>query len=164
MKYLSVIQHTSADYLGLMEDHLEGRGIRFNYSRPFTEGASPPDIATIGDGLILLGGGPWGSAGTRDVPTLDVEVKLVRACLMMGKPVLAFGLGAQILSLAADGAVESSPLEFLAGTATRTDNNALNGFLPQKFAHITYGRDRPLPPPYAKELAIDADQLRRVYR
>ncbi|MBL1430503.1 MAG: hypothetical protein COA60_003130 [Robiginitomaculum sp.] len=164
MKYLSVIQHTSADYLGLMEDHLEGRGIRFNYSRPFTEGASPPDIATIGDGLILLGGGPWGSAGTRDVPTLDVEVKLVRACLMMGKPVLAFGLGAQILSLAADGAVESSPLEFLAGTATRTDNNALNGFLPQKFAHITYGRDRPLPPPYAKELAIDAEGRTAIFQ
>ena len=29
MNLLHVIQHTSADYLGLMEDHLEGRRIRF---------------------------------------------------------------------------------------------------------------------------------------
>lgn len=164
MKYLSVIQHTSAEYLGLMEDHLEGRGIRFNYSRPFTEGTKPPDVATIGDGLVLLGGGPWGSAGVRDVPTLDIEIKLVRACLMMGKPILAFGLGAQILSLAADGEVEESPLEFRAETATRTDTQALNGFLPQQFPHITYCRDRPLPPSYAKELAIDAQGKTAIFQ
>jgi GMP synthase-like glutamine amidotransferase len=155
MKYLSVIQHTSADYLGLMEDHLEGRGIRFNYSRPFTEGAKPPDIATIGDGLVLLGGGPWGSAGVRDVPTLDIEIKLVRACLMMGKPILAVGLGAQILALAADGKVKPSPLEFRAGYATKCDENALNGFLPQKFPHIMFSRDQAIPPDYAKVLAKD---------
>ena len=33
---LQVIQHTSAEYLGLIEDHLEGRSIRFRYCRPFT--------------------------------------------------------------------------------------------------------------------------------
>ena len=37
MNLLNVVQHTSADYLGLMEDHLEGRRIRFRYFRPFTE-------------------------------------------------------------------------------------------------------------------------------
>ncbi|VAV89841.1 hypothetical protein MNBD_ALPHA06-299 [hydrothermal vent metagenome] len=155
MKYLSVVQHTSAEYLGLMEDHLEGRGIRFNYSRPFTEGVRPPDVNTTGDGLVLLGGGPWGSAGVRDVPTLAAEIALTRACLMMGKPILAFGLGAQILSLAADGKTETAPLVFTAGHGTRTDKNALNGFLPQRFPQIVYGRDRVLPPAYAKILAED---------
>ena len=29
MKTLVVIQHTSAEYLGLIEDHFEGRRIRF---------------------------------------------------------------------------------------------------------------------------------------
>ncbi len=29
MKTLCVLQHTEAEYLGLMEDHLEGRNIRF---------------------------------------------------------------------------------------------------------------------------------------
>lgn len=155
MKYLSVIQHTSAEYLGLMEDHLEGRGIRFTYTRPFTEGGKPPAAATIGDGLVLMGGGVWGSAGTKNVPTLEAEIALTRACLMMSKPILAFGLGAQILSLAADGKTETAPLEFRAGFGIRSTQSALNGYLPKRFPLITFGRDRPIPPPYAKILAED---------
>ena len=43
MKLIHVVQHTSAEYLGLIEDHLEGRGIRFRYHRPFTsKGTLPP--------------------------------------------------------------------------------------------------------------------------
>ncbi len=164
MKYLSVIQHTSAEYLGLMEDHLEGRGIRFNYARPFTEDGKPPDVATVGDGLVLLGGGPWGSAGTRDVPTLETEIALARACLMMSKPILAIGLGAQILALAADGSVETAPLDFSAAFATRTTEDALNGFLPKKFPHIIYGRDRAVPPQYAKVLAEDAQGRPAIFQ
>ncbi|PHS25689.1 MAG: hypothetical protein COA85_06835 [Robiginitomaculum sp.] len=155
MKYLSVIQHTSAEYLGLMEDHLEGRRIRFNYARPFTEKGKPPDINTIGDGLVLLGGGPWGSAGGRDVPTLEDEITLTRAALMTGVPIMAFGLGAQILSLAADGEVQSTPLLFKAGLAHRMDDKALNGYLPKAFPNVIYMRDRPVPPAYAKILAKD---------
>src|SRR5690606_19759560 len=66
MRLVSVVQHTSAEYLGLLEDHLEGRDIRFRYFRPFTGGGQLPPRDTIRDGLILLGGGPWGAAGTRD--------------------------------------------------------------------------------------------------
>ena len=58
MNLLNVIQHTSADYLGLMEDHLEGRRIRFRYFRPFTEKGTIPSSSDISDGLVLLGGGP----------------------------------------------------------------------------------------------------------
>ena len=74
MNLLNVIQHTSADYLGLMEDHLEGRRIRFRYFRPFTEQGTLPQAGDVCDGLVLLGGGPWGSAGGRDVPTLEAEI------------------------------------------------------------------------------------------
>lgn len=164
MKFLSVIQHTSAEYLGLLEDHLEGRRIRFSYVRPFTEGVTIPDPQVIGDGLVLLGGGPWGSAGTRDVPTLEKEVLVTKACLMMGKPIIGIGLGAQILSLAADGTVAPAPLAFEAGYATRTDENALNGYLPERFPHVTYGRDRPVPPDYAKILAVDAHNNPAIFQ
>ena len=60
MNSLNILQHTSADYLGLMEDHLEGRRIRFSYFRPFTEQGSTPQAGDACDGLFLLGRGPDG--------------------------------------------------------------------------------------------------------
>lgn len=156
MKHLSVIQHTQSEWLGAIEDHLEGRGIRFSYFRPFTTGGGLPNVMTVGDGLILLGGGPWGGGGhDRQLPTLDAEVRLVRACLMMGKSVAGFGVGSQILALAADGGTEPAPLDLSVETVTRTSDDALLGFLPPSFPSVVYMRDRPVPPAYAQILARD---------
>ena len=96
MNVVAVIQHTSGEYLGLIEDHLEGRRIRFQYFRPFAAGGLP-DSALPADAMILLGGGPWGAAGSRDLPTLEAEIELARQRLEEGTPVIGFGLGAQIL-------------------------------------------------------------------
>lgn len=157
MRTIAVIQHTSAEYLGLIEDHLEGRRIRFRYSRPFTAGGRLPPPEAIADGLVLLGGGPWGSAGTRDVPTLDGEVALARHALEAGSPLLGIGLGAQILAIAAGGASASSSLEFEVGEAVRTKSGALAGFLPERYPLVLYGRDRPELPPGAEVLARDLE-------
>lgn len=156
MKTLVVIQHTSAEYLGLIEDHFEGRRIRFLYSRPFTAGGRLPKPDQLADGLVLLGGGPWGSAGGRDVPTLEGELALARHALGAGLPVLGIGLGAQILAAAAGGGAESTPLEFTVDEAVRTEPDALAGYLPERYPLVTYGRDRPVPPPGAKVLARDS--------
>jgi GMP synthase-like glutamine amidotransferase len=156
MNFLHVIQHTSADYLGLMEDHLEGRRIRFRYFRPFTEQGTIPQAGELSDGLVLLGGGPWGSAGERNAPTLEAEIGLTRAMLDQGKPVLGIGLGAQILAIAAGGGSSSEPLAFEVGYAQKTNDGALAGFLPEKFPHVSYMRDRPVLPEQAVVLAEDA--------
>jgi GMP synthase-like glutamine amidotransferase len=156
MKLLHVVQHTSADYLGLMEDHFEGRGIRFRYFRPFTEGTPLPSRTNTADALVLLGGGPWGTAGGRNLPTLAEEIALTRVYLMSGKPVIGIGLGAQILAIAADGGAAAAPLHFAAGAARRQRDDALNGFLPEHSPHVVYMRDKPLPPAYARILAVDA--------
>ena len=97
MNVVSVIQHTSGEYLGLMEDHLEGRRIRFQYFRPFAGGGKLPSAELPADAMILLGGGPWGSAGTRDLPTLAEEIALTKSLLEEGTPIIGIGLGAQIL-------------------------------------------------------------------
>ena len=154
---MQVVQHDSAEYLGLIEDHLEGRGLRFQYHRPFTGSAALPDAAAIADGLILLGGGPWGSAGARDVPTLRAEVRLVEACLEKGTPVLGIGLGAQVLAIAAGGRSEPAPLAFSVSSARRVDPQALNGYLPAEYPLAVYMRDWPLPPASAKLLSVDAE-------
>ena len=156
MKTLNVLQHTSAEYLGLIEDHLEGRRIRFRYSRPFATGGRVPKPAQLLDGLVLLGGGPWGSAGSRNVPTLIEELTLTKAALQKGLPVLGIGLGAQLLAIIAGGSVEDTPLAFEVGEARRVDDDALEGYLPERYPLVTYGRDRPVPPPDARILAVDA--------
>jgi len=153
MKTLAVIQHTSAEYLGLIEDHFEGRRIRFRYFRPFTSGGKVPAAADIADGLVLLGGGPWGSAGTRDLPTLEAEVLLARSALELGLPLLAIGLGAQILCLAAGGGSSPGELVFDVGLATRRRDDGLNGFLPARYPLVRYLRDRPVLPARAEVLA-----------
>ena len=154
MNVVAVIQHTAGEYLGLMEDHLEGRRIRFQYYRPFAAGKLPAaDLPA--DALILLGGGPWGSAGGRDLPTLEDEVQLTRQRLEEGTPVIGMGLGAQILALAAGGDVEKRDLSFEILTATRVRDDALNGYLPERFHQVVYMRDWPVLPGDATVLAED---------
>lgn len=152
---LQVVQHTSAEFLGLIEDHLEGRSIRFQYCRPFTGKVPMPKPESLGDGLVLLGGGPWGSAGARDVPTLQEEVALAKACLERSIPILGIGLGAQILSIAAGGKSLPAPLEFSVGRARRTAPGALGGYLPEEYPIAIYMRDWPEPPGQAQVLSRD---------
>jgi GMP synthase-like glutamine amidotransferase len=155
MKLVSVVQHTSSEHLGQIEDHLEGRGIRFRYCRPFAAPGSLPGRDTVRDGLVLLGGGPLGVAGERDLPTLKEEVRLAHAALMFGTPVLGFGLGAHIIALAAGASPEPAPFELEVTTARRTDEGALNGYLPAEYPLVRCGRDRADPPAYARVLAED---------
>ena len=157
VRSLYVIQHTDGEFLGLIEDHLEGRGIRFTYMRPHTAGGQLPATVQCTDGIVLLGGGPWGSAGTRDLPTRDAEVALIAACLARGIPVIGIGLGAQLLAIAAGGGSETADFGFSVGTARRVRDHALNGFLPESYPLAVYMRDRPVPPPSARVLAEDAD-------
>lgn len=153
---LYVIQHTDSEFLGLMEDHLEGRGIRFTYMRPHTAKGRLPATVQFTDGMVLLGGGLWGSAGVRDLPTLAAEIDLTRQCLARGVPVIGIGLGSQILALAAGGGSEPAEPAFSVGEARRIRADALNGYLPERYPLVVFMRDRPLPPPNAPVLAVDA--------
>ena len=156
MKSVYVIQHTESEFLGRIEDHLEGRGIRFHYMRPFsTDGGLPVSVDHI-DGLILLGGGPWGAAGGRDLPTLVEEVRLTWRCFERRLPVIGFGLGAQILAIAGGGRAEPSDLVLEVGEVRREREDALDGFLPERYPQVIYMRDRPVPPHDAVVLARDA--------
>ena len=158
MKKLAVIQHTSSEYLGLIEDHLEGRRIRFRYFRPFTTGGTLPGIDDLTDGLVILGGGPWGAAaGARRLPTLDAELALTSSALVRGFPVIGIGLGAQILAVAAGGGVNPAPLRFDVGVATRVTDDALAGFLPARYPLVRYLRDDLVLPATARLLARSTD-------
>jgi GMP synthase-like glutamine amidotransferase len=156
MKTLCVLQHVEAEYLGLLEDHFEGRNIRFHYCRPFTRGVKIPPTAEGYDGLVLLGAGPQGMVGGHVVPSLEAELALTRDFLDRRLPVIGTGIGACMLSSAAGGGAESAPLRFVVETARRIVDDALGGHLPPTFPVAVYMRDRPVPPPNADVLAVDS--------
>jgi GMP synthase-like glutamine amidotransferase len=154
-KSVYVIQHTDGEFLGLIEDHLEGRGIAFTYIRPHSNSGRLPATLDYTDGVFLLGGGPWGSAGKRNLPTLDDEILLAKECLERSIPIVGIGLGSQILALAAGGSSAPEDPFFDVCEARRCHEKALNGFLPERMPMAVYMRDRPLPPNDADVLAVD---------
>jgi GMP synthase-like glutamine amidotransferase len=156
MKTVCVIQHTEAEYLGLMEDHFEGRNIRFLYQRPFASGGTIPSETKGFDGLILLGGGPYGIVSGSLLPSLGPEMRLTKAFLDEGLPVVGLELGALILSAAAGGGAEEAPLRFEVPTAIAAKPGLLGGHMPERFPLALYLRDRPVLPSDAEILASDS--------
>jgi len=154
MKTLCVLQHTEAEFLGLMEDHFEHRAIRFRYVRPFATGGRVPAAAGDFDGLVILGAGPFGIVSGQRLPSLEPELALARDFLRRGLPILGMGIGACILATAAGGGAEEAPLRFTVNVARRVAPEALAGHLPPTYPLVVYMRDRPLLPPGAKVLAV----------
>ncbi len=163
MKRLCTIQHTEAEYFGLMEDHLDGRNIRYAYFRPFTAGGMLPTTSIGFDGLVLLGAGPYGIVSGHILPSLAHELRLTRTYLAEGKPVLGIGLGAVILAVASGGGARDAPLRFGVETVTRTDAAALGGHLPQTMPMTYYLRDMPVMPKGAQVLAQGPDDTPRIF-
>jgi GMP synthase-like glutamine amidotransferase len=155
MKTVCVIQHTETEYLGLMEDHLEGRNIRFLYSRPFAAGGTLPSSIEGLDGLILLGGGPYGMVSGHLLPSMGPELRLTKAFLDAGLPVIGIELGALILSVAGGGGAEEAPLRFSVTTAAASGPGLLGGHMPATFPLALYLRDRAVLPKDATVLATD---------
>jgi GMP synthase-like glutamine amidotransferase len=155
MKTLCVLQHTEAEFLGLMEDHLESRAIRFHYVRPFTPGGAVPAAAGDFAGLVILGAGPLGIVSGRLFPSLGAELRLARDFLTRGLPVIGIGIGASILAVTAGGGAAEAPLRFTVGRAHRVNADSLGGHLPADYPFAAYLRDRPVLPRDAAVLAVD---------
>ncbi len=155
LKTVCVIQHTEAEHLGLVEDHLESRSIRFQYFRPFTKGGAMPVDEEAYDGLILLGGGPLGIVSGPLLPSLAPELRMTERFLRDSRPVLGFGTGSILLAVAAGGGADEAPLRFEVGLAERSATCPSGQFLPETFPYAAYLRDRPVLPENSETLASD---------
>ena len=155
MKSLHVVQHTASENLGALEDQFRQRGVGFQYQKPLTAGKVPTS-AVNSDGLILLGGGAWGTHGERTtLPSLDQELRFTYDHLKRNRPVVGFGLGAQIVCIAAGGSTEQSATKVQTGVARRVVDSALSGHLPKSFPFVSFMRDSVILPHDAKVLAVD---------
>jgi GMP synthase-like glutamine amidotransferase len=137
-----------------MEDHFESRNIRFTYVRPFSGNMMPVADANA-SGLVLLGGGPYGTVSGHLLPCLAAEIRLAREFMAAKLPVIGIGLGAQVLAVAAGGGAVERGLTFSVGQAHRVKADALNGLLPEVFPTVVYMRDEPVLPKTAEVLAED---------
>ncbi len=164
MKTICVLQHVEAEYLGLMEDHFEGRNIRFHYLRPFTPGTIMPPSAEGFAALVILGAGPKGIVSGDLIPSLSPELRLTRDFLDLKLPVIGIGIGACILTSAAGGGADDAPLRFAVETAQRVAPDALSGHLPQRFPVAVYMRDRPVLPAGATVLAESGTGVPLVFQ
>jgi len=155
MKSLHIVQHTASENLGGLENQLRRRGVGFQYQKPLTAGKVPTS-AVNSDGLVLLGGGAWGTQGERTtLPSLDQELRFTYDHLKRNRPVLGLELGAQIVSIAAGGSSLPSATRVHTGRARRVARNALGGYLPESFPFVSFMRDRIVLPHDAEVLAVD---------
>ncbi|HUW98323.1 MAG TPA: hypothetical protein VMV40_05690 [Acidiferrobacter sp.] len=96
MKQFAVVQHTYAEFLGMIENQLEKRDIGFAYFRPFV-GQDLPGSAGQFDALFILGGQYAIDDHARN-PWHDDELRLVRLFREAKRPVVGLGYGALILA------------------------------------------------------------------
>jgi len=141
MRTVSVLQNTDWEHLGFVEDHLEGRNIRFRYIRPAHQVTWQKTIQNLTDGLVILGAAPYGIVTPPVIPGLEAKIDAIRSFLDNKLPVVGFGSGAQMLALACEHSVESRPMTVSVETACRTADDALNGFLPEEYPVITFMQD-----------------------
>ena len=164
MQTIAVLQNTDAEHLGLIEDHLEGRNIRFRYIRPSHDPNWVENFGLNKGGLILLGAAPYGTVSSPRLSLLEKRVELVRTCVEDKLPILAFGTGAQLLVLASGGSVTPCELSLQIDTAYRTDNQALNGYLPEEYPIVRYMRDFANVPENAEILSRTSDGMPALYQ
>ncbi|MCG5513780.1 type 1 glutamine amidotransferase [Ectothiorhodospira shaposhnikovii] len=107
MKNYAVVQHSYAEFLGLIESHLERRDIGFSYFRPFV-GQGLPGSAAQFDGLWLLGGA-WPTADAARNPQVPDELRLIDIFRKARRPVVGLGMGGLLVAQAAGGEATLSP-------------------------------------------------------
>ncbi|MDE0309355.1 MAG: hypothetical protein OXI60_05925 [Acidiferrobacterales bacterium] len=164
MKTISVLQNTDAEHLGLVEDHLEGRNIRFRYIRPAHDNKWIDNLSLPSDGLIILGAAPYGTVSDPKLPMLEQRVEIIENYLSEKLPILAFGTGTQLLALASGSTVKSRELTLDLQTARRVDDDALNGHLPVRYPIVTYMRDFPVIAQDARVLSVFDDDTAALFQ
>jgi GMP synthase-like glutamine amidotransferase len=98
-----IVQHVEPEGPYAIGVALGARGVTVDLRRVFAGDALPTDVADT-DGLVIMGG-PMSATSDDGFPTRRAEIDLIGDALRRGLPTLGVCLGAQLLALAAGGAV-----------------------------------------------------------
>lgn len=108
MKQFAVIQHTYAEFLGLIERQLEKRDIGFAYFRPFV-GQELPGSAGQFDALFILGA-KSPPTDHEACPWHDDELRLIGVFREARRPVVGIGYGALLMAEHEGGQARAEPI------------------------------------------------------
>jgi GMP synthase-like glutamine amidotransferase len=98
-----IVQHVEPEGPYAIGEALGAAGVSVDLRRVFGGDALPADVAGF-DGLVIMGG-PMSATSDDEFPTRRAEIDLIVDALKRGVPTLGVCLGAQVLALAAGGAV-----------------------------------------------------------
>jgi GMP synthase-like glutamine amidotransferase len=103
MARVHVVQHTATEGLGKLIDWFLEIGLDVHPTHPYLGNRVPPSVE--GDALIVLGG-PMNAYDDEIAPWLPSVRDLLKSAIDDGVPTIGICLGAQLLAVAAGGAVE----------------------------------------------------------
>ena len=107
MKPVAIFRHSRGEGAGYLATFLEGKGIPWTLMK--TDAGEPvPEAAGAYSGLVFMGG-PM--SVNDDLPWIEPTLRLIRAAVADGVPVLGHCLGAQLMSKALGGSVALSPVK-----------------------------------------------------
>jgi len=98
-----IVQHAAHEGLGWFQDWLPAASLDVHPVHPYMGHRLPTSVE--GDALIVLGG-PMGATDDAKAPWLPATRELLATAIDDGVPTLGICLGAQLLAVAAGGAVE----------------------------------------------------------
>jgi GMP synthase-like glutamine amidotransferase len=102
-----IVQHLEPEAPYAIGDALDDAGVVTDLRRIYDGEPLPSDLADV-DGLVVMGG-PMSASSDEGFPTRRAELSLLDDALSRGLPTLGVCLGAQLLALAAGGAVHPGP-------------------------------------------------------
>jgi len=92
---IHVLQHSSINTLGTIEEYAKNKNYRFESTR-FYEMKSPPELDSFD--LLIIMGGPIGVYDYEENPWLKDEKAFIKQAIETGKPIMGICLGAQLLA------------------------------------------------------------------
>lgn len=92
---IHVLQHSSINTLGTIEEYAKTKNHRLESTR-FYETKAPPELDSFD--LLIIMGGPMGIYDYEENPWLRDEKAFIKQAVEAGKPILGICLGAQLLA------------------------------------------------------------------
>jgi GMP synthase-like glutamine amidotransferase len=108
MRSALVVQHIEPEGPWLIAEALAREGVAIDLVRPYRGDAVPADLGAH-RGLVVMGG-PMSAASDDGFPSRGAELALMRDAVARRVPTLGVCLGAQLLAVAAGGAIHRGPV------------------------------------------------------